>query len=178
MSPVSKKKTSAKPTKTRAARKSVSKPVQVAEATAPPAPAPTVVTAPEEKKPFLQGVGRRKTATAFVHLIKNGTGDIQINKRPLEVYFKVREQYEAVRAPLVSCGQANRLDIHAEVTGGGLRGQSDAVRLGIARALLLLNPTFRKNLRKSGFLTRDPRAKERKKYGLKKARRAPQWQKR
>ena len=123
-------------------------------------------------------MGRRKTATSSVRVYKNGTGVIVVNKKPYTEYFPGRELSETVIAPLINCGQANRLDVDARASGGGLRGQAEAVRLGISRALVLLNPTFRINLRKAGFLTRDPRAKERKKYGLKKARRAPQWKKR
>jgi small subunit ribosomal protein S9 len=127
---------------------------------------------------YIPSVGRRKTSIARVRLIKNGKGTILINERPYEAYFPVFEFQQIVRQPLVAAGQADAVDVSVHVAGGGLRGQSEATRLGIARALIVLNPTFRKSLKKEGYLRRDARAKERKKPGLKKARRAPQWSKR
>ncbi|HWQ99417.1 MAG TPA: 30S ribosomal protein S9 [Candidatus Methylomirabilis sp.] len=127
---------------------------------------------------FLAAVGRRKTSIARVRLIKNGKGLITINGRPYDGYFTTFELRKAVTEPLVAVGQSGSVDVSVKVAGGGIRGQAEASRLGISRALIQLNPTFRKALKKVGFLTRDARKKERKKFGLKKARRAPQWSKR
>ncbi len=127
---------------------------------------------------YIFAVGRRKTSIARVKLVKNGKGTITINGRPVAEYFTTFELLNAVQLPLKTSGQETALDVIANVEGGGIHGQSEAVRLGISRALIELNPTFRKTLKKLGFLTRDPRAKERKKPGLRKARRAPQWSKR
>jgi len=132
---------------------------------------------PKDKQ-YLYGVGGRKTAVAQVRLYKNGSGVVHVNSRSLEVYFPYPEAQEAVRSPLVRVGQGDKLDVSARVRGGGLRAQAEAVRHGLSRALVKLNPNFKKNLRRVGFLTRDARKKERKKPGLKRARRAPQWAKR
>ncbi len=130
------------------------------------------------RKSYLYAVGRRKEASAQVRLIKNGSGKVIVNGREVQNYFGSPLLQEIVASALKVVGQDNKLDISAKVSGGGLRGQAEAIRLGSSRALLLLNPVFRKSLRRHGFLTRDPRMKERKKPGLKRARRAPQWQKR
>jgi len=132
----------------------------------------------EKKRSYLYAVGRRKAAIATIKLHKNGSGKIVVNGKLYSDYFPTDELEQIVSAPMKSVGQADKVDIEAMVSGGGLRGQAEAVRLGIARALVKLNINFKKNLRKAGFLTRDPRVKERKKPGLKRARRAPQWQKR
>ncbi|MFY9114641.1 MAG: 30S ribosomal protein S9 [Dethiobacteria bacterium] len=123
------------------------------------------------------GTGRRKVAVARIRLVP-GNGEIIINKRPMEEYFGMKALRLMVRQPLVSVGVEGKYNVIAKVEGGGLTGQAGAVRHGIARALLQSNPDFRRVLKKSGFLTRDPRMKERKKYGLKGARRAPQFSKR
>lgn len=115
---------------------------------------------------------------ARVRLIKNGSGVITVNGRPYDSYFGGYEYQKQVQEPLVVVGQADAVDVSTKVTGGGMRGQAEAVRQGISRALVQLNPTFRKSLKKLGYLSRDARAKERKKPGLKRARRAPQWSKR
>jgi small subunit ribosomal protein S9 len=141
-------------------------------------PAVIKETAEEKKTGFLYAVGRRKQAIAAVKLHKNGKGKITVNGKLYSEYFPTEELEQIVSAPLKSVGQADKVDIEAKVLSGGKRGQAEAVRLGISRALVLLNINFKKNLRKAGFLTRDPRVKERKKPGLKRARRAPQWQKR
>lgn len=123
------------------------------------------------------GTGRRKNAIARVFL-SPGSGTITVNGRDLEQHVG-RETLEViVRQPLEATGTVGKFDVRATVTGGGISGQAGAIRLGIARALLQADPNLRSTLRKVGFLTRDPRMKERKKYGLKKARRAPQFSKR
>lgn len=126
----------------------------------------------------LSAVGRRKSASARVRLIRNGSGKITVNKQAYTAYFTTFDARATCRTPLEVVGQADKLDVEARITGGGVNSQADALRLGIARALCLLNPTFQRALRKVGHLTRDARIKERKKPGLKKARRAPQWAKR
>lgn len=132
-----------------------------------------------ERKPgFLQAVGRRKESVARVKVIKNGAGKVTVNGKDIKEYFGNDLLVDAALGAMTSVSQLNKLDISAKVSGGGKQGQAEAMRLGTARALLQLNPIFKKNLRKAGFLTRDPRMKERKKFGLKKARRAPQWAKR
>ncbi len=127
---------------------------------------------------FIPAVGRRKSSIARVRLIKNGKGLITVNGKVLADYFGTYDLRTQVEAPLKAIGQADAVDISAKVEGGGVRGQAEAIRHGIARALIQLNPTFRKTLKKLGYLSRDPRKKERKKPGLKSARRAPQWSKR
>lgn len=131
-----------------------------------------------ESKTFITAVGRRKTATARVRLYKNGSGKVTTNGLEAEKYFTTVHARMMVRAATEAVGQGDKLDVEAKFTGGGQNAQADALRLGVARALCILNPTFRRALKKVGYLTRDPRAKERKKPGLKKARRAPQWAKR
>ncbi|MFA5133588.1 MAG: 30S ribosomal protein S9 [Patescibacteria group bacterium] len=127
---------------------------------------------------FLQAVGRRKESIARVKLFKNGTGKVTINGKDVKEYLKSDLLIDIALGALTSVNQLKKIDLSAKVSGGGLHGQAEAIRLGTARGLLQLNPVFKKNLRKAGFLTRDPRMKERKKPGLKKARRAPQWSKR
>jgi small subunit ribosomal protein S9 len=124
------------------------------------------------------GTGRRKSAVARVRLVP-GSGQMIVNKRPGDHYFNFNAGYiSAAKAPLETLGLENEYDILVNAHGGGLTGQSDAVRLGVARALCQLDPENRKPLKVEGYLTRDPRAKERKKYGLHKARKAPQYSKR
>lgn len=132
----------------------------------------------ESKVSVLQAVGRRKNAIARVRLLKNGSGKATVNNKDAKTYFGTDLLVDVALGALLSVSQLKKLDVSAKVLGGGKRGQAEAIRLGTARALLELNPVFRKNLKKAGYLTRDPRAKERKKPGLKKARRAPQWSKR
>lgn len=132
----------------------------------------------QSKKPYLYGTGRRKASVARVHLFPGGTGKITINGRDIEDYFGLETLKVIVRQPLVLTGTADKVDIVTTVTGGGVTGQAGAIRHGIARALLQLDETYRAPLKAAGYLTRDPRMKERKKYGLKGARRAPQFSKR
>lgn len=131
-----------------------------------------------KKKIQFWGTGRRKKAIARVRLLPAGSGAIVINDRALEDYFPQGTLQYIVKQPLNEVGADGKYDIKVNVMGGGLTGQAGAIRLGIARALLQSEPETRPALKKAGFLTRDPRAKERKKYGLKKARRAPQFSKR
>lgn len=124
------------------------------------------------------GTGRRKSSVARVRLVP-GSGQIIVNKRPGDNYFNYNPQYLVdIRAPLGTLGMENEYDILVNAHGGGLTGQAEAVKLGVARALCQLDPANRQPLKIEGYLTRDPRAKERKKYGLKKARKAPQYSKR
>ena len=130
-----------------------------------------------EGKPYFYGTGRRKSSVARVR-IYNGTGKFTINGRDIDDYFGLETLKVIVRQPLVLTDNADKFDIVCTVAGGGVTGQAGAIRHGIARALLLANAEYRPELKKAGFLTRDPRMKERKKYGLKGARRAPQFSKR
>jgi small subunit ribosomal protein S9 len=128
--------------------------------------------------PYYYGTGRRKTAVARVRIYPNGDGKITVNGRDGEEYFPRETLMQAVRSPLRQLELANRFNISVKVVGGGVSGQAGAVRHGIARALVRADEGFRPPLRRNGFLTRDPRMKERKKYGLKRARKAPQYTKR
>ena len=131
------------------------------------------------KKPYVYGTGRRKSSVARVHLFTGGTGKITINGRDIDDYFGLETLKLLVRQPLNTTGNTEKVDVEATVTGGGVTGQAGAIRHGIARALLQYDSeNLRPTLKKAGFLTRDPRMKERKKYGLKAARRAPQFSKR
>lgn len=131
-----------------------------------------------EDKVVYWGTGRRKSAIARVRLVP-GSGELTINKRPGNIYFNQIASYiQSIKAPLETLGLENDYDILVTSHGGGLTGQADAVKLGIARALCELAPENRQPLKVEGYLTRDPRAKERKKYGLHKARKAHQYSKR
>ena len=131
-----------------------------------------------KKKLQFWGTGRRKKAIARVRLIPGGTGNIVINDRALEDYFPQGTLQYIVKQPVVLTATETAYDIVVNVCGGGYTGQAGAIRHGISRGLITAQPGLRAALKKEGFLTRDPRAKERKKYGLKKARRAPQFSKR
>jgi small subunit ribosomal protein S9 len=151
---------------------------EVTEAAAAPAaaapretPAPVVIERP------IQTVGRRKEAVVRVRLVP-GTGNFDLDGRSLEAYFPNKVHQQLIKAPLVTVDRVESFDIFAHLDGGGPSGQAGALRLAIARALILVTPEDRPALKKAGFLTRDPRATERKKYGLKKARKAPQYSKR
>ena len=132
----------------------------------------------KSKKPYHYGTGRRKSSVARVHLFPNGPGSITINGRDIDDYFGLETLKLIVRQPLDTTDLLGKVDIVATVTGGGVTGQAGAIRHGISRALLEMNAEYRPALKAAGFLTRDPRMKERKKYGLKAARRAPQFSKR
>ena len=130
-----------------------------------------------ESKPYFYGTGRRKHSVARVRLYA-GTGKITINGRDIDDYFGLESLKLIVRQPMELTNTTGRFDIVCTVAGGGVTGQAGAIRHGVARALLGVNPEYRAVLKAAGFLTRDPRMKERKKYGLKAARRAPQFSKR
>lgn len=138
----------------------------------------------EKKKKYFEAVGRRKTAVARVRLFASSPlqsvaeGNLIINGKPHKDFFLAPELQQVVEVPLRRLKSLNRFGATVRVKGGGIRGQAEAIRHGLSRTLILFDPNFRKKLKKAGYLTRDPRKKERKKYGLKKARRAPQWRKR
>ena len=130
------------------------------------------------KGKFVGAVGRRKTATAKIRLYKNGAGAFMVNGVKADEYFKEEGLFSIISQPLKLVGLAADFNITVNVSGGGKKAQAEAVRHGIARALLLVNEELRASLKAKGYITRDARKKERKKPGLKKARRAPQWAKR
>ena len=136
---------------------------------------------PDGRKPVVTGTalgtGRRKEAIARVRIVP-GSGQWKINDRTLEEYFPNKVHQQLISEPFVGLGAENQFDVIARITGGGVTGQAGALRLGVARALILVDPENRPTLKRAGFLTRDARVKERKKYGLKKARKAPQYSKR
>ena len=146
---------------------------------------PAKKTATKTKKPAVKkdtsiqylGTGRRKKSIARVRLIP-GTGEFIVNKRTIDEYFHLGTLIQVAKQPLVLVGMENKFDVYVNVVGGGFRGQAGAIRLGVARALVEFDENLRKEIKKEGFLTRDARTKERKKYGLKKARKAPQFSKR
>ena len=131
-----------------------------------------------DSKPYFYGTGRRKHSVARVRVYANGTGSIKINGRDIDDYFGLETLKLIVRQPMELTDTMGRFDIECNVTGGGISGQAGAIRHGISRALLEVDPEYRKILKSAGLLTRDPRMKERKKYGLKKARKASQFSKR
>ena len=130
-----------------------------------------------ETAPYFYGTGRRKSSVARVRIYQ-GTGKVTINDRDIDDYFGLDTLKYIVRQPLTLTGTDEKFDIVCRVSGGGVTGQAGAIRHGISRALLHADAEYRPVLKKAGFLTRDPRMKERKKYGLKAARRAPQFSKR
>ncbi len=138
-------------------------------------------TATATRKPVVtgnaMGTGRRKQAIARVR-IQPGSGKFVVNDRTLEAYFPNKLHQQLINEPFVALGAEDQFDVIAKITGGGVTGQAGALRLGIARSLILVDPENRPALKRAGFLTRDARVKERKKYGLKKARKAPQYSKR
>jgi small subunit ribosomal protein S9 len=139
------------------------------------AAAPAVVVIPMDRP--VQTVGRRKEAIVRIRLVP-GTGTFTLNGRTLDSYFPNKVHQQLIKEPLVTVEKAELFDVHARLHGGGVTGQAGALRLAIARALIEVDETDRPPLKKAGFLTRDARATERKKYGLKKARKAPQYSKR
>lgn len=138
----------------------------------------TALDNPFMNRKYIRAVGRRKSAVARVKIYTDGTGLFTINHRPVAEYFGTGIYQDFARAPLAQLGQEKAFDVNAAVVGGGIKGQSQAVQLALARALVVLEETNKPALRQTGLLTVDARVKERKKPGLKRARRAPQWQKR
>jgi len=138
----------------------------------------------EEKKEkrtpvkYFEAIGRRKTSRARVRLFTQGQKEIKVNEKPYKTYFPTSELQKIIESPLESIKCLEKFGVSIHLKGGGFHAQAEAARHGVSRALCLLNPYFKKKLRKAGFLTRDPRMRERKKFGLKRARRAPQWSKR
>lgn len=130
-----------------------------------------------KKKNYFETVGRRKTAVARVRLYAQEK-DITINGKPLASYFPQKSLQEIIKSPLIAAECFDKFGVSAVLKGGGFKAQAEALRHGISRALILVDTELRKKLKKTGYLTRDPRMRERKKFGLKRARRAPQWQKR
>jgi small subunit ribosomal protein S9 len=170
------KKTTKKTRKGKVKKKKIKAKERKIKAVKKPAPKPTK---------YLEAVGKRKTAVARIRLWAQGLQEkgspektFLVNKRPLESYFSTFELQKTAKASLEKMKCLDRFRVSAIVKGGGISAQAEAVRQGIAKALVLFNPDFRKRLKKAGFLTRDARMRERKKFGLKRARRAPQWQKR
>jgi small subunit ribosomal protein S9 len=135
---------------------------------------------PERASKYYYGIGKRKTSVAQIKIYESGKdlGEIIINEKKADDYFAISRLYEIVKSPLAVVGQDMKFDIVVKVNGGGINSQSEAIRLGISRALVEFNRELKKPLRDRGFMTRDARKVERKKPGLKKARRAPQWAKR
>lgn len=127
---------------------------------------------------YIKSIGRRKAAIATVRFFSGGSGKITINEKTFEDYFSTALLQQTVLAPLEQTHTREQFDIEVHVRGGGVTGQAESVRLGIARSLIIIHPELRTTLKKLGFLRRDARVRERKKYGLRSARRAPQWAKR
>ncbi|MAF42743.1 MAG: 30S ribosomal protein S9 [Parcubacteria group bacterium] len=127
---------------------------------------------------YFQAVGRRKTSVARIRLFTKGEREFLINKKPYKTYFPTHELQEIVTSAFIKMNCFDKFKIVVLVKGGGIHSQAQAVRHAVSRALVEFNPDFRKKLRKAGYLTRDPRMRERKKFGLKRARKAPQWAKR
>lgn len=134
--------------------------------------------APKKVNKYYSAIGRRKTAVARIRLFTQGKKEFLVNDKPYKDYFPTLELQKIASASLETMKCLERFYISAKVKGGGVHSQAEAIRHGIARALILFNSNFHKRLKKVGYLTRDPRMRERKKFGLKRARRAPQWQKR
>ena len=134
--------------------------------------------APKSRGRYIFAVGRRKSSTVKVRFFQKGSGKFTINGRDLKEYLTTLQQQQAAMAPLLQLSLEKKVDIEVKATGGGLTGQADAIKLAVARALVKLDEDNKPTLRQSGFLTVDSRKKERKKPGLKGARRAPQWRKR
>lgn len=135
----------------------------------------------EKKEQYFESTGRRKTATARVRVSASSKSSFLVNDTPVNEYFKTDEERRIVSLPLTVVSDLDKslkFAITVKVVGGGTHSQAEAVRHGLSRALLLVNGELRENLKKEGYLKRDPRAKERRKFGLKKARKAPQWSKR
>ena len=131
-----------------------------------------------EKQIYFEGIGRRKTSTARVRIFNKGGEGILVNEKKYSEYFPTKELKSIVEDALNTIKLSDKFKVTVKISGGGIHSQAEALRHGIARALVKFNEDFRKRLKKAGFLKRDPRMKERRKFGLKKARKAPQWSKR
>lgn len=166
-----------KKTKTKKPAKKAKKVKKVKKAVLKKVKKPKVEVKPKPAR-YFEAVGRRKTAVARIRLYTQGEKAFLVNEKPLEEYFPILELQQIAKASLERMKCLDKFKISATLKGGGLHAQAEAIRHGIAQALTLFNPDFRKRLKKAGFLTRDSRMRERKKFGLKRARRAPQWQKR
>ena len=129
-------------------------------------------------KRYIETVGRRKTSTARVRLFSGGKGEFLVNNKEVAVYFPTEELMQRAKEAFIKSKVPGKFDVSAKVVGGGIHSQAEAIRPGIARALISLDEGLKTDLKKAGFLKRDPRMKERRKFGLKKARKAPQWSKR
>ncbi len=140
-------------------------------------PAPKKQVSPKKEK-FFEAVGRRKTSVARVRIFPAGGGGISVNGKPYKEYFPVLELQQIVEAAFKAADSRQDLKTTVLIKGGGMHSQAEAARHGIARVLILMDPEYRKKLKQAGYLTRDARMRERKKFGLKRARRAPQWRKR
>ncbi|MFA6446348.1 MAG: 30S ribosomal protein S9 [Candidatus Paceibacterota bacterium] len=132
----------------------------------------------EKTAQYIEAVGRRKTAIARVRITPNAKASLSVNEKEVSIYFPVKEQQMIISDAFVKSGIAQKFKTTIMVNGGGINSQAEAIRLGIARALIVYDKELRGVLKKAGYLKRDPRAKERRKFGLKKARKAPQWSKR
>lgn len=127
---------------------------------------------------YIETVGRRKTSVARVRITPSSKNSMLVNEKEMEVYFPIKDMQTIVKQPFMEAKIAEKFKVTAHINGGGMHSQSEALRHGIARALVEYQADLRKTLKKAGYLKRDPRAKERRKFGLKKARKAPQWSKR
>jgi len=130
------------------------------------------------EKKYIEGIGRRKTAVARVRITPASKNSISINEKSVADYFKTKELHKIVESALNDIEISEKFNISAKIVGGGIKSQAESFRLGLARALVKFNEELRRDLKKLGYLKRDPRVKERKKFGLKKARKSPQWSKR
>lgn len=139
---------------------------------------PSTLPSPKKIERYFEATGRRKTAVARVRISVAQENTFLVNGKPLDIYFPNFELQQIIHSPLEKMNCLDKFEALVVVKGGGLHAQAEAVRHGVARALVLFNPDFRKKLKKAGYLKRDPRMRERKKFGLKRARRAPQWAKR
>lgn len=178
--PATKKKEEKKKITAKKPTKRIHKKVEkVSVAKSPQAESPSLETVEKYSgRQYIQTIGRHKSAVAITRLYKSGKGNIIVNNREIDKYFPTLELKKVVRDPVIAAGQEGKLDFTIKINGGGTRGQALAARLGVARALVEMNSELKKTLKKPGYLTRDSRKKERKKFGLKGARRAPQWSKR
>ena len=174
----SKTKKKAKATKTKVAKITETVKTTKAARTVKPKKAVKAVKRTIKRIRYWEGVGRRKTAVARVRIFTRGEKEFLVNEKKLSNYFSVSFLDEKAISPLKLLKLLDKFRITVKVRGGGVDAQAEAIRHGLSRALIKFNPNFRKKLKKAGFLTRDSRMKERKKFGLKRARRAPQWQKR